>query len=298
MPLAFLRTDLSILLIEEGRMMTENYFKVLDLGDNIFHIYEPGGVFTTLIIGGEKALLIDTGYGFANLAEFIRKLTDKPLTVVLTHGHLDHSGGNYLFPEVHMNLADVPTYLWYSTVQKPLIVEKFKRDRAAAGLPDVWPEDFDESAYMAQHTRYFQPLADRQIFDLGGRKEEIIFMPGHTVGSVVVFDHQTGFLFSGDNISDSLWILFDTSAPLSVYASKLMDMAKMPLKGIVPSHRGQILPVGIIDDVLHTIGCIDPASDREFIHPRTGQKGLKHRERCRAVEGIAYVYVVYDKEKL
>ena len=119
--------------------MQENYYKPIKLVDNIFHIYEPGNVYTTLIIGEEKALLIDTGYGFGELAGFVRTLTDKPLEVVLTHGHTDHCGGNSQFPMVYMNMMDVPTYLWYEATQKTLIVEKFKRDRAAAGPSDpLW----------------------------------------------------------------------------------------------------------------------------------------------------------------
>ena len=114
--------------------MSDTYYKPLKIAENIYHIYEPGNVNTTLIIGEEKALLIDTGYGFGDLAAFVRTLTDKPLEVVLTHGHTDHCGGNYEFPTVYMNLMDVPTYLWYEATQKTLIVEKFKRDRSAAGL--------------------------------------------------------------------------------------------------------------------------------------------------------------------
>ena len=278
--------------------MQENYYKPIKLAENIFHIYEPGNVYTTLIIGEEKALLIDTGYGFGDLAGFVRTLTDKPLEVVLTHGHTDHCGGNSQFPMVYMNMMDVPTYLWYEATQKTLIVEKFKRDRAAAGLPDVWPEDFDQEKWSAQHTRHFEPLKNGQIFDLGGRKEEIFFMPGHTVGSIVVFDHETGLLFSGDNISDSLWIMFDTSARLSEYVEHLMDIKLLPIQGIVAAHRGIIFPISIMSDLLRTISCINPETDRTFTHPRTGQKALKHREECRAVEEIKYIYVVYDKDKI
>ena len=150
----------------------------------------------------------------------------------------------------------------------------------------------------AQHTRHFEPLKNGQIFDLGGRKEEIFFMPGHTVGSIVVFDHETGLLFSGDNISDSLWIMFDTSARLSEYVEHLMDIKLLPIQGIVAAHRGIIFPISIMSDLLRTISCINPETDRTFTHPRTGQKALKHREECRAVEDIKYIYVVYDKDKI
>ena len=109
--------------------MQENYYKPIKLAENIFHIYEPGNVYTTLIIGEEKALLIDTGYGFGDLAGFVRTLTDKPLEVVLTHGHTDHCGGNSQFPMVYMNMMDVPTYLWYEATQKTLIVEKRSEER-------------------------------------------------------------------------------------------------------------------------------------------------------------------------
>lgn len=90
-------------------------------------------------------------------------------------------------------------------------------------------------------------------------------MPGHTKGSIVVFDHETGLLFSGDNISDSLWILFDTSAPLAEYVGHLMDIKLLPLTGIVASHRDIIFPVTIINDLLRTISCINPQTDRGFV---------------------------------
>ncbi len=278
--------------------LDRSYFQAREIAENIFHIYEPGGVYTSLIIGEERALLIDTGYGFEDIAAFVKTLTDKPLTVVLTHGHLDHAGGAFLFPDVYMNLEDVPTYLWYMETQKTLTIAKFKRDRAAAGRPMPWPEEFDQAGYLKKQTESFEPLENGQIFDLGGRKEEIIFLPGHTMGSVMICDDLTGLLFSGDDISNSLWIFFDHSAPLALYVSGLKEIMKRPFAGVVYAHDERIYPVSIMDDLLMTIGCIDPEQDRVFTHPRTGQKALMHKEPCRAVPEKKYVYIVYQKDKM
>ena len=45
-----------------------------------------------LLEGDEKALLIDTGWGSGTLRPYVERLTQKPVQVILTHGHLDHSG--------------------------------------------------------------------------------------------------------------------------------------------------------------------------------------------------------------
>ncbi len=46
-----------------------------------------------LLVGREQALLIDSGYGLQNLPERIRQITNLPVTLVNTHGHLDHANG-------------------------------------------------------------------------------------------------------------------------------------------------------------------------------------------------------------
>ena len=58
--------------------------------------------FMFLIVGEEKAMLIDTGYGEGNLREIVEGITDKPVMVVDTHGHFDHTGGNAWWTDVWM----------------------------------------------------------------------------------------------------------------------------------------------------------------------------------------------------
>ena len=61
-----------------------------------------------LVEGREKALLVDTGLGVGDLRGEVEALTDKPVIVANTHGHGDHSGGNYAFDRVYMHPAALP----------------------------------------------------------------------------------------------------------------------------------------------------------------------------------------------
>ncbi len=228
------------------------------IGENIYHIYEPGGVYTTLIIGSQKALLIDTGYGYGDLKKAVEALTDLPLIVVNTHGHFDHAGGNYQFNSVYINKDELPTYFWYLTEVKPLTTFWYLTEvkplttktllakRSEDGL-SVIPPELDIDWYLKQNNRHFEMLSNHHVFDLGGRMVEAIFLPGHTRGSVVFYDDLSGLLMSGDDISPNLWIQFEQSAPLYDYAADLISLKKLPLSGIVSSHIGYVMPPQLID---------------------------------------------------
>src|SRR5882762_5898038 len=73
------------------------WFKVYPLGDSVYAIYEPYNwqqVISYLIIGSEKALLFDTGMGLDSIQSVVKELTSLPITVVNSHTHFDHIGGN------------------------------------------------------------------------------------------------------------------------------------------------------------------------------------------------------------
>ena len=78
----------------------------------------------TLLAGRERALLVDTGYGFDDLRDAVRRLTGLPLTVVNTHGHHDHACGNYQFDEVYIAGADIPVCEHYVADRRPRIWEQ------------------------------------------------------------------------------------------------------------------------------------------------------------------------------
>ena len=59
-----------------------------------------------LLVGTERALLLDTGIGLGDLRGLVEEITDKPYDVVITHGHMDHVGGAAWFDKVYLNEKD------------------------------------------------------------------------------------------------------------------------------------------------------------------------------------------------
>ena len=330
-----------------------DYYKVIDMGDNIYHIWEPAGTASSLIIGKTKALLIDTGYGYGDLKSVVRSLTDLPLRVVNTHCHIDHAGGNYLFqgntrvvdereiglqtidfgkrniksadsenrdiaditvdgkvtenrneienqPESDFSIGINPyeenVYRLYQIEQKPLVIQKILREKSPEEYP--WPQDFDKGKYLEYKECKFDALQDGEIIDLGGRKVKVIFLPGHTMGSVVFFDEQTGTLFSGDNISNSLWIQFDQSENVYRFAEHLKKVQKLPIQKIISSHKQAPWSPQIIQLELDAIAHITLEDSRTFIHPRTGARALKYKYPIPEMNGAKSIYVVYRKTEV
>lgn len=279
----------------------QDYYKVIPMTENIYHIFEPGDVGSSLIIGKDKAMLIDTGFGFANIRPVVESLTDLPLTVVNTHGHTDHTGANCFFDRVWMNPMDQESYEDYQIHQKPLIAARFEGIRKAAGKKNVWPDDFDRMAWYEADTKEFCWLSDGQMFDLGGGHQiETIFIPGHTVGSTMFFDWKSHILFPGDNLDYSLWMHFDMSASLTTYKKELGRLEKYPIEGILPAHKKRLLSTWLLKRMPEALEHLSLEKSRRFFHPRTGQPGFLYKEPLNgeSPDGIDTIYITYQSDKM
>ena len=149
------------------------------LEGNGFQVYNES---VYLLEGDDRALLIDAGAWMPHLAQTVAKLTDTPVSLVLTHGHGDHVGGAISFPEVWIHPAD--------------------------------------TVMIGQGARAYgikvNLLSDGEIIDLGGRQIEVLATPGHTSGSVSFFDKERGYGFSGDAFGSTNLLLFTNSFKLLV----------------------------------------------------------------------------------
>ena len=143
-----------------------------------------------LLEGEEKALLIDTGTGSFDIPELVRSLTDKPLLVALTHGHLDHAGGIGQFDEVHLRPED-----WVLARSVTLSRRKEYAARLlslSGSLFSAAPEDL----IPGENCTVFRPMPES--FDLGKRKVIAVPTPGHTPGGASFICQKERLLFSGD----------------------------------------------------------------------------------------------------
>lgn len=172
--------------------MQSTRMKIVQLPDNVYLLDDAGESTVYVVVGAEKAMVIDTANGHENLLDIVRTLTDLPLIVVNTHGHCDHIFGNAYFDEA-----------WLHPDDEALAQEHF------GFKPGYQPCPF----------RY---LAIGQTFDLGGGDVlEAVSLKGHTAGSVGLLDRKRRILFSGDGCNPHIWMQLKESQGITVLRDTL-----------------------------------------------------------------------------
>jgi glyoxylase-like metal-dependent hydrolase (beta-lactamase superfamily II) len=209
-------------------------------------IDDHGGDNMYLVEGEDKALLIDTGNGYADLKTFMMNLTKLPVLVVNTHGHPDHVGGNFQFEQVYAHAIDFDLIGKFSG-------EAFHKDavkRAMAENPD-FISSFIKNNGEDYNLPELIPIEAGYVFDLGNRKLEIIEVPGHTLGSIVLLDSVNKLLFTGDNNNTVVWLFLDGCLPVEGYMQTLqkLNQRKSEFDTILPGH-GEPLDNAIIDELI------------------------------------------------
>lgn len=162
-------------------------YETTALRPGLYCINDSGMSMAFLLVGEEKACLIDTANGMNNLLEEVRKYTDKPLVVVNTHGHPDHFFGNPYFDHAYMNAKDWGMARAFMRMPE---VQEILTQREGA-FPD------------------FRDIQEGEVIDLGGKTLEVFALPGHTPGSIVLLCPEERILFTGDSINHHLWLQID-----------------------------------------------------------------------------------------
>lgn len=219
-------------------------FKVEKVSDRVTRIYAVCTELMYLVEGSEKAALIDTGSGFGSLKAVVERLTDKPVIVLLTHGHTDHAMGAGEFDVVYMNHKD--DYIYGPHGEKEFRLEGMKM---AEGYEQMEPEDYIPTV----SSKNFHDLKGGDSFDLGGVTIEIYDCAGHTRGSVAMLIKEERMLLLGDACNNFTFLFEEYSLHVSEYEENLKKL-KTETEGkydmVLASHGDGRLPADIVEGVI------------------------------------------------
>ncbi len=225
------------------------WFKVYAVGENVYAIAEPYNfqeVISYLILGSESALLFDSGMGLDSISAVVKELTILPVTVINSHTHYDHVGGNHEFDRVLAMQTDY-TLDWskngwsHQQVKQEVASDAFCLSR----LPNT-----DTSGYYIKPFIISEFIEEGNIIDLGNRKIEVIAVPGHTPDAVALLDRKAGYLWTGDTFYEAaIWLFFE-GTDLQAYEQSIAKLANLTddLTKVFPAHNKPIAePVRLIE---------------------------------------------------
>ncbi|MDD6022244.1 MAG: MBL fold metallo-hydrolase [Acutalibacteraceae bacterium] len=198
-------------------------YTVEEIKRGIYKINEFNISNSYLILGNEKALLIDCGVGAGDIKSVVGSLTKMPVILAATHAHVDHVGAAWQFGKIYAHYKDIIVAPYQSAgflrrkyLREHPSTEKFSLD--CKNLPKQKP-------YLT-----LKPFADGHEFDLGGRVVKAYLTPGHTTGSVCFRLEDENFVFVGDTLIPCLNLKYSHTSSLSEWHDSV--------KGFLPLCNG------------------------------------------------------------
>jgi glyoxylase-like metal-dependent hydrolase (beta-lactamase superfamily II) len=196
--------------------------------------------------GRDADLLVDTGLGVMSLRQAAQDLFERPLLAVATHAHGDHVGGLHEFETRLIHGAEAGR-LTQGEAAYSLDLADFDQaaqDKLAEAGYDISGGLLTAAPYHGHRAerhavRGAEPtrvLAEGDIIDLGDRAFEVLHLPGHSPGSIGLWEARTGTLFSGDAIYDGPLLDEISGADIGLYCATMERLMRLPVKVVHAGH--------------------------------------------------------------
>lgn len=255
------------------------------LTDTLWRYHDETASTSYLVLGRERAVMIDCGGAGKAVMPLIRAITDLPVILLLTHAHPDHYASASEFDEVWLHEDDV-------------------------GALPVFEPAFSAMGVKPLDRKTLRSFSDGQVFDLGGESLMACALRGHTPGSVVFVSEAQRCIFSGDAVGSGDIVLMSVpmADDLSAYRCSLEGFLKRsaPWAGYTwhgghyhQAYRGEGQPPNLlcrelIEDMARLCGKV---LDGSCVGERTLERFAPNGEARRAYLGRAGIVYTDDQVK-
>jgi glyoxylase-like metal-dependent hydrolase (beta-lactamase superfamily II) len=231
----------------------EEWFEASEVEPGVHAITEPAAhalilANAWLVDGRDRDLMVDTGNGLAPLRPFVDTLREypaKPIVAVATHQHQDHAGGLWEFDERVAHPSDAveierPSPLIRGSDVWPAVADAM----AQQGFPvtDVLVTaaprpDWDPNTFVPCGTIPTRLVNEGDVIDLGDRAFEVMSLPGHTPGSIGLWNEADGTLFCGDVVyAEDPLIDEAPTSDVEDYVATMRRLRELPVRIVHAGH--------------------------------------------------------------
>jgi glyoxylase-like metal-dependent hydrolase (beta-lactamase superfamily II) len=203
-----------------------------------------------LVAGRDRDLLVDSGNGVAPLLAVIRdvqRADGKPVVAVATHTHSDHMGGMHEFTVrlVHrLEAAALEQASDAACLVTAAFPEELRREIAAGGLhlPEVLVDaaphaSFDPAAFAVAGAAPTEVVDEGDEIGLGDRSFKVLHLPGHSPGSIGLWEVESGTLFAGDAVfGDGLLLDELPGSDIPAYVETMRRLTHLPVTIVHGGH--------------------------------------------------------------
>jgi glyoxylase-like metal-dependent hydrolase (beta-lactamase superfamily II) len=167
--------------------------------------------------------------------QLARSRARKPILAIASHSHFDHVGSHHEFSEraCHPAEADIMT----KPTDQNTVADLYMNESMITALPRL---GYDVREYGIRPAPPTQLLEDGNLVDLGDRVFKVLHLPGHSPGSIGLWEEETGILFSGDAVYEGEFLDQLYHSDVEAYVESMHHLRELPVRVVHCGHYGSL----------------------------------------------------------